>query len=152
MAANNPNVTRATKDQYTVVHWMINDPKGGFQEHTLGSKGGPPQFVSISKSDIAKNPQLKALDEKTLKTATIDRQGVINVDIGGKEVPFVNVQAQIGEKPNRHTYSHVNVVADRKVGTELIRKAMNESLDSADSRWIVEASSNKYVIQATRPA
>lgn len=31
MAANNPNVTRATKDQYTVVHWMINDPKGGFQ-------------------------------------------------------------------------------------------------------------------------
>lgn len=41
---------------------------------TLGSKGGPPQFVSISKSDIAKNPQLKALDEKTLKTATIDRQ------------------------------------------------------------------------------
>ncbi len=74
MATNNNNVTRPTNDQRSAAHWMINDPKGGFQEHTLSSKGGPPQFVSISKNDIRNNNELKALGEELLTTATIDRQ------------------------------------------------------------------------------
>jgi hypothetical protein len=67
------------------------------------------------------------------------------------EVPFVNVQAQIGKKPDRHTYSHVNVVADRDVGVDLMKKALNESLAQHDSRWIVETAPGKYQIQANRP-
>ncbi|KAL8896868.1 MAG: hypothetical protein Q9207_007498 [Kuettlingeria erythrocarpa] len=114
MATSNDNVTRPTNDQRTAAYWMINDSKGGFQEHTLFSKGGPPQFVSISKSDVRNNHELKALGDDVLKTATIDRQGVINVSCGKILVPFVNVQAQIGRGGNRHTYSHVNVVADKK--------------------------------------
>ncbi|GAB1314616.1 hypothetical protein MFIFM68171_04826 [Madurella fahalii] len=153
MATNNDNVTPADKWQTTVVEWMINDSKGGFQEHTLSSKGGPPQFVSVSRADIDRSPELKAVKDKVpLDTATIDRQGVINVTIRGKQVPFVNVQAQIGKKEHRHTYSHVNVVADKKVGVDLIRGAMNESLRSAESRWIVEKAEGGYQIQADRPA
>ncbi|KAI1778868.1 hypothetical protein F4818DRAFT_437669 [Hypoxylon cercidicola] len=156
MATSNDNVTKPSKDQRTVVSWMITDPKGGFQDDTLPSKGGHPQFVSISDNDIKNNPELlKAMKRDLLRTATIDRQGVINVAIGKKpnivQVPFVNVQAQIGIKENRHTYSHVNVVADKKVGKELIRKAMNESMDNAESRWIVETAQHTYEIQVDRP-
>lgn len=70
------NVTKPTKDQRTVVSWMINDTKGGFQDDMLPSKGGHPQFVSIDDNDIARNPELlKAIkDRDLLKTATIDRQ------------------------------------------------------------------------------
>ncbi|KAI6089158.1 hypothetical protein F4821DRAFT_257309 [Hypoxylon rubiginosum] len=152
------NVTKPTKDQRTVVSWMINDTKGGFQDDMLPSKGGHPQFVSIDDNDIARNPELlKAIkDRDLLKTATIDRQGVINVPIGKKpnivQVPFVNVQAQIGANQNRFTYSHVNVVADKKVGKDLIKQAMNESMDKVDSRWIVETGKNTYKIQAERPS
>lgn len=68
------------------------------------------------------------------------------------QVPFVNVQAQIGANQNRFTYSHVNVVADKKVGKDLIKQAMNESMDKVDSRWIVETGKNTYKIQAERPS
>ncbi len=72
--------------------------------------------------------------------------------IGKQQVPFVNVQAQIGRGANRHTYSHVNVVADKKVGAELIKNAMNESMEASESRWIVETAPDTYQIQANRPA
>ncbi|KAI1452630.1 hypothetical protein F4805DRAFT_446633 [Annulohypoxylon moriforme] len=152
MEANDDNVTPADKNQRVVVSWMINDSKGGFQEDTLQSSGGPPQFVSISKQDIQKNPDLQKVQDKVpLNTATIDRQGVINVPINKVQVPFVNVQAQIGTKPNRKTYSHVNVVADKKVGKDLIRSALNKSMDEVKSFWIVEKTPGVYQIQADRP-
>ncbi|KAI1765766.1 hypothetical protein GGR53DRAFT_465068 [Hypoxylon sp. FL1150] len=149
------NITKPNEDQRIVVTWMITDSRSGFQEDMLPSKGGHPQLVSISKNDIARSPELKGVKGVNLKTATIDRQGVINVPIGKKpnivQVPFVNVQAQIGVKPNRYTYSHVNVVADKKVGADLIKKAMNESMEVTASRWIVETAKDTYRIQADRP-
>ncbi|KAI5920342.1 hypothetical protein F4810DRAFT_683647 [Camillea tinctor] len=161
MASQDQNVTPPNPNQQIVVSWMINDPKNGFQEHTLPSAGGPPKFVSISKSDMQKHPELrKALSEDLLRTASIDRQGLIYVPISestGKEkpkviqVPFINVQAQIGHQGDRHTFSHVNVVADKRVGVQLIRDAMNESMKVAESRWIVETSPGRYQIQANRP-
>lgn len=68
------NVSSPNKQQKTAVNWMINDPKGGFQEHTLPSTGNHPQFVSISKHDKENTAELKKLDEDVWKTATIDFQ------------------------------------------------------------------------------
>ncbi|KAK5994150.1 hypothetical protein PT974_07590 [Cladobotryum mycophilum] len=152
MATNNDNVTPAGKNERIVVTWMINDTKGGFQEPILSSKGGPPQFVSISKSDAQNNKELKGLPNAILSSATIDRQGVINVPIGKTQVPFVNVQAQVGSGASRHTYSHVNVVADKRIGVALIRDALNQSLETVQSLWIVETAPNTFHIQANRPA
>ena len=69
------DVTPPTADIRVVVNWMINDPKGGFQEVKLQSSGGSPQFVSISAADVRNNPELKAVEKKVeLSSATIDRQ------------------------------------------------------------------------------
>lgn len=74
MATDNNNITSASKNERTVVSWMIHDPKGGFQDDTL-HRNGPPQLVSISKNDISNNPELsKVLSRELLRTATIDRQ------------------------------------------------------------------------------
>ncbi|OQE39824.1 hypothetical protein PENCOP_c006G00080 [Penicillium coprophilum] len=151
----NENVSKPDKTQQIVVNWMINNPKAGFQEAKLPSKSKSPQFVSISNQDVKENPELQKISMAILSHSTIDRQGLINVDIGtGKKkvvVPFVNVQAQIGLKPNRHTYSHVNVVADKVIGVSMIRQALNESLKAHDSRWVVETAPGQYRIQADRP-
>lgn len=71
--------------------------------------------------------------------------------IGGKDVIFVNVQAQIGVLPDRPTFSHANVVADKKVGKSLIQQAMNESMGDQKTRWIVEVAPGEYKIQLERP-
>lgn len=72
--------------------------------------------------------------------------------IGKKEVKFVNVQAQVGRNKDRHTYSHVNVVADKKVGAEIIKQALNESLNHSATRWVVETASQSFQVQDKRPA
>ncbi|KAI9371419.1 hypothetical protein BJX61DRAFT_543671 [Aspergillus egyptiacus] len=151
-------VSTPDKTQKTVVHWMINDPTDGFNEGTLTTSGPKRKYVSISKNDVSKNPELQGLAENIRKSASIDHQGSFDVDIVidkkkkvKVQVPFVNIQAQIGSKPNRHTYSHVNVVANKNVGVELIRRALNESLEAHKSRWIVETGPNQYLIQTEGP-
>ncbi|KAJ5211271.1 hypothetical protein N7491_011091 [Penicillium cf. griseofulvum] len=64
--ADNVNVSTPDKNQKIAIEWMINDPKGGFHEKNLSSKGGPPQFVSISKNDVKNNDSLKKLPEQML--------------------------------------------------------------------------------------
>ncbi|EMR65174.1 hypothetical protein UCREL1_7852 [Eutypa lata UCREL1] len=144
MATDNNNITSASKNERTVVSWMIHDPK-----------------VSISKNDISNNPELsKALSRELLRTATIDRQGLIHVPIAKtpgenpeiENVPFVNVQAQIGVGGNRKTYAHVNIIAGEKVGYQRIRDALNQSMETAESRWIVKMADGSFDIQASRPA
>ncbi|PGH26585.1 hypothetical protein AJ80_01714 [Polytolypa hystricis UAMH7299] len=67
--------------------------------------------------------QRTGFQEHTLSSIRRLPAGVINVTIGKNQMPFVNVQAQTGRGGNRHTYSHVNVVADRKVGADFMKKA-----------------------------
>ncbi|KAK8927543.1 hypothetical protein MANI_025829 [Metarhizium anisopliae] len=142
MDSYDDNITKPNKKQGNVVHWMINDKKGGFNYDTLHSKGSPRQFVSITKQEMEGNKELKDAGWE---------MGNINVRIGGKDVIFVNVQAQIGVLPNRPTFSHANVVADKKVGKSLIQQAMNESMGDQQTRWIVEEPPGKYKIQSKRP-
>ena len=69
-----PNVTKPDRAQRTMVKWLINDPDGGFNEHTLYSASGPSQYVSISKKDRENNEDLKRINADVVYTATIDRQ------------------------------------------------------------------------------
>ena len=72
-----PNVSRPTERQRTLMRWLINDSAGGFQEHTMSSNSGPPQYVSIDDNDIKRSQDLKDIEKKDkdiLKLATIDRQ------------------------------------------------------------------------------
>ncbi|KID99173.1 hypothetical protein MAJ_04963, partial [Metarhizium majus ARSEF 297] len=142
MDSYDDKITKPNKKQRGVVDWMINAEKGGFNYDTLHSKGSPKQFVSITKKEMDEN--------KVLKDAGWE-MGNINVRIGGKDVIFVNVQAQIGVLPDRPTFSHANVVADKKVGKSLIQQAMNESMGDQKTRWIVEEAPGKYKIQLERP-
>lgn len=88
------DITPATGPTLVAVEWMINNPRAGFQEITVPSKGGHPQFVSISAADLRNNPggslpwshtliigltfrisELDAIKKKIdLGTATIDKQ------------------------------------------------------------------------------
>ncbi|KAK4198940.1 hypothetical protein QBC40DRAFT_298067 [Triangularia verruculosa] len=143
MASTHPNdnVSIPSREQRAVVNWMITNMRGGFNEKRLPSQGCPSQFVTISQGDIRRDPELKDWGKK----------GTINVRIGATTVKYVNFQSQIGTKPNRPTYSHVNVVADQEVGVDLIREAMVKSLEESKTYWVVETRPGEYKHQPEAP-
>lgn len=67
------------------------------------------------------------------------------------EVSFVNVQVQLGKGKDRSTHSHINVVADKDVGVDLIREAMMMSMNETREIWIVETTPGHFSTQASRP-
>jgi hypothetical protein len=77
------------------------------------------------------------------------------VDIGAgkdkKKVPYVRVPAQIGLWPDRQTYYHVNVIADKNFGVDMIRETLEESLETRQSLWNAKTIPGHYRIQTQRP-
>lgn len=89
----------------------------------------------------------KQIPQEQEITTKVTSQGCFKEPKDDTGVPYVNLQAQLGNAQNRHTYAHVNVVADRRVGRGLIKEAFNQSLDATQTRWVVETSPGKFAIK-----